>query len=77
MQIENIYKKHSECTIILINIYKYDSITIRICNAKGAYKMKESAARMRRTQYRAQKILEAAMVLFCEKGIEETSIDEH
>ena len=38
--------------------------------------MKESAARMRRTQYRAQKILEAAMVLFCEKGIEETSIDE-
>ena len=60
MQIENIYKKHSECTIILINIYKYDSITIRICNAKGAYKMKESAARMRRTQYRAQKILEAA-----------------
>ena len=38
--------------------------------------MRESAARMRRTQYRAQKILEAAMALFCEKGIEETSIEE-
>lgn len=38
--------------------------------------MRESAARMRRTQYRAQKILEAAMELFCEKGIEETSIEE-
>ena len=38
--------------------------------------MRESAARMRRIQYRAQKILEAAMELFCEKGIEETSIDE-
>ena len=38
--------------------------------------MKESAARMRRTQQREQKILEAAMALFCEKGLEETSIDE-
>ena len=38
--------------------------------------MRESAARMRRIQYRAQKILEVAMELFCEKGIEETSIDE-
>ena len=38
--------------------------------------MKESAARMRRTQQREQKILEAAMELFCEKGLEETSIDE-
>lgn len=38
--------------------------------------MRESAARMRRIQYRAQKILEAAMELFYEKGIEETSIDE-
>ena len=38
--------------------------------------MRESAARMRRTQYRAQKILEAAMELFCDKGLEETSIDE-
>ena len=38
--------------------------------------MRESAARMRRTQYRAQKILEAAMELFCEKGIEEPSIAE-
>ena len=34
--------------------------------------MKESAARMRRTQYRAQKILEAAMELFCERGLDET-----
>ena len=31
---------------------------------------------MRRTQQREQKILEAAMALFCEKGLEETSIDE-
>ena len=38
--------------------------------------MRESAARMRRTQQREQKILEAAMALFCEKGLEETSIDE-
>ena len=38
--------------------------------------MKESAARMRRTQQREQKILEAAMALFCEKGLEETTIDE-
>ena len=38
--------------------------------------MKESAARMRSTQQREQKILEAAMALFCEKGLEETSIDE-
>lgn len=38
--------------------------------------MKESAARMRRTLQREQKILEAAMALFCEKGLEETSIDE-
>ena len=38
--------------------------------------MKESAARMRRMQQREQKILEAAMALFCEKGLEETSIDE-
>ena len=38
--------------------------------------MKESAARMRRTQQREQKILEAAIALFCEKGLEETSIDE-
>lgn len=38
--------------------------------------MKESAARIRTTRYRAQKILEAAMALFCEKGLEETSIDE-
>lgn len=38
--------------------------------------MRESAARMRRTQQREQKILEAAMTLFCEKGLEETSIDE-
>ena len=38
--------------------------------------MRESAARMRRTQQREQKILEAVMALFCEKGLEETSIDE-
>lgn len=38
--------------------------------------MRESAARMRRTQQREQKILEASMALFCEKGLEETSIDE-
>ncbi len=38
--------------------------------------MRESAARMRRTQQREKKILEAAMALFCEKGLEETSIDE-
>ena len=31
---------------------------------------------MRRMQQREQKILEAAMALFCEKGLEETSIDE-
>ena len=31
---------------------------------------------MRKTQYRARKILEAAMELFCDKGLEETSIDE-
>ena len=38
--------------------------------------MRESAARMRRTQQREQKILEAAMALFCEKGLDETSIEE-
>ncbi len=38
--------------------------------------MKKSAARARGTQYRAQKILEAAIELFCEKGLEETSINE-
>ena len=31
---------------------------------------------MRRTQQREQKILEAAMALFCETGLDETSIDE-
>lgn len=38
--------------------------------------MKESPARARRTQYRAQKIIAAAMELFCERGIEETSVEE-
>lgn len=38
--------------------------------------MKESAARLRTSQLRAQKILEAAAELFCSKGIEETSVSE-
>ena len=38
--------------------------------------MRESAARMRRTQQREQKILEAAMALLREKGLEERPIDE-
>ena len=38
--------------------------------------MKESQARIRSSRYRSQKIIAAAMELFCEKGIEQTSVDE-
>ena len=34
--------------------------------------MKESQARIRSSRYRSQKIIAAAMELFCEKGIEQT-----
>lgn len=36
----------------------------------------ESMARMRKAEYRANKILDAALELFCTKGLEETVIDE-
>ena len=38
--------------------------------------MRESETRQRQAQYRSEKIMNAAIGLFCEKGIEETSVDE-
>lgn len=38
--------------------------------------MRESETRQRQAQYRSEKIMNAALDLFCEKGIQETSIDE-
>lgn len=38
--------------------------------------MRGSETRQRQAQYRSEKIMNAAIGLFCEKGIEETSVDE-
>ena len=38
--------------------------------------MKESAAVIRKVRLRSEKIVNAALELFCEKGIEDTSIDD-
>ena len=38
--------------------------------------MRESETRQRQAQYRSEKIMNAAIGLVCEKGIEETSVDE-
>lgn len=38
--------------------------------------MEESITRRRQTKQRSKKILEAALVLFCEKGIDDTSIED-
>ena len=35
-----------------------------------------SEARQRQIQYRSERILESALELFCEKGIQETSVEE-
>ena len=47
----------------------------RLSGKKGET-MKTSAAVMRKTKMRSERIVKAALELFCEKGIEETSIDE-
>ena len=64
-------------------MHKCDSITIkREGAADGPEKvrretdMKESAAVMRKARKRSERIVNAALELFCEKGIEETSIEE-
>ena len=71
----NIYKEYNNIFKILKAIYKYDSMTI-IRNRRERCPMKESQARIRSSRYRSQKIIAAAMELFCEKGIEQTSVDE-
>lgn len=38
--------------------------------------MRESETRQRQAQYRSEKIMNAAIELFCEKGIQETSVEE-
>ena len=36
----------------------------------------ETGTRKRNMEYRARKIMDAALELFCEKGIDETSVEE-
>ncbi len=75
LELYKIYKNNEKLFNLLNEIYKYDSITIK--RGKGEESMsQETGARKRNARYRAQKIMDAALELFCEKGIEETAIDE-